>query len=188
MVQYWWPVLKFSNCRSKVIVKDIPSNVWVQMDRSCHKKYRFQLSNPYLLLQSKLIWLMIKFANWYYYHRHLPSGWTITKGTKGYCRSLEYNKRVKNLTSEWNQKHQQFIPHASRLMLCIWFVVVLVRYHEYFIPTKFHQNPSSGSGEEVENAKFYRPTEQRTVPYDTRFYVSWRVSSLTFILTSQGQI
>ena len=29
----------------------------------------------------------------------------------------------------------------------------LVRDHEYFIPTKFHQNPSSGSGEEVENEK-----------------------------------
>ena len=27
----------------------------------------------------------------------------------------------------------------------------LVRDHEYFIPTKFHKNPSSGSGEEVEN-------------------------------------
>ena len=27
----------------------------------------------------------------------------------------------------------------------------LVRDHEYFIPTKFHQNPSSGSGEEVKN-------------------------------------
>ena len=26
----------------------------------------------------------------------------------------------------------------------------LVRDNEYFIPTKFHQNPSSGSGEEVE--------------------------------------
>ena len=31
----------------------------------------------------------------------------------------------------------------------------LVRDHEYFIPTKFHQNPSSGSGEEVENVKVY---------------------------------
>ena len=30
----------------------------------------------------------------------------------------------------------------------------LVRDHEYFIPIKFHQNPSSGSGEEVENVKF----------------------------------
>ena len=29
----------------------------------------------------------------------------------------------------------------------------LVRDHEYFIPTNFHQNPSSGSGEEVENVK-----------------------------------
>ena len=28
--------------------------------------------------------------------------------------------------------------------------------HEYFIPTKFHQNPSSGSGEEVENVNVYR--------------------------------
>ena len=34
----------------------------------------------------------------------------------------------------------------------------LVRDHEYFIPTKFHQNPSSGSGEEVENVKVYGRT------------------------------
>ena len=27
----------------------------------------------------------------------------------------------------------------------------LVRDHEYFIHTKFHQNPTSGSGEEVKN-------------------------------------
>ena len=44
----------------------------------------------------------------------------------------------------------------------------LVRDHEYFIPTKFHQNPSSGSGEEVENVKVYgrrtdgRRTDERT--------------------------
>ena len=31
----------------------------------------------------------------------------------------------------------------------------LVRDHEYFMYTKFHQNPSSGSGEEVENVKVY---------------------------------
>ena len=37
----------------------------------------------------------------------------------------------------------------------------LVRDHEYFIPTKFHQNPSSGSGEEVENVKSLR-TDGRT--------------------------
>ena len=37
----------------------------------------------------------------------------------------------------------------------------LVRDHEYFIPTKFHQNPSSGSGGEVENVKSLR-TDGRT--------------------------
>ena len=49
----------------------------------------------------------------------------------------------------------------------------LVRDHEYFIPTKFHQNPLSGSGEEVENVKVYRRTTdgrrtdgRRTVRYD----------------------
>ena len=45
----------------------------------------------------------------------------------------------------------------------------LVRDHEYFIPTKFHQNPSSGSGEEVENMKVNgrRTTDDgRTVRYD----------------------
>ena len=40
----------------------------------------------------------------------------------GHCRSPEYNERVKNLTSEWNQKQQSFIPHASRSLLCIRFV------------------------------------------------------------------
>ena len=104
-------------------------------------------------------------------------------------------KRVKNLTSEWNQKLQHFFPHASRSLLSIWFVAVafwseeevswrrgppltyfcpaldphlgrsgrktttLVRDHEYFIPTKFHQNPSNGSGEEVENVKVYGRTD-----------------------------
>ena len=45
----------------------------------------------------------------------------------------------------------------------------LVRDHEYFIPTKFHQNPSSGSGEEVENVKVYgrrRTDGRRMVRYD----------------------
>ena len=35
----------------------------------------------------------------------------------------------------------------------------LVRNHEFFIPTTFHQNPSSGSGEEVENVKSLRTTD-----------------------------
>ena len=44
---------------------------------------------------------------------------------------------------------------------------ILVRDHEYFIPTKFHQNPSSGSEEEVEHLKVYgRTTDGRTVRYD----------------------
>ena len=48
----------------------------------------------------------------------------------------------------------------------------LVRDHEYFIPTKFHQNPSCGSGEEVENVKSLRTDDgirtdgRRTVRYD----------------------
>ena len=54
----------------------------------------------------------------------------------------------------------------------------LVRDHEYFIPTKFHENPSSGSGEEDENVKVYgrttddgrtdgrRTDGRRTVRYD----------------------
>ena len=42
----------------------------------------------------------------------------------GHCRSPEYNERVKNLTSEWNQKQQSFIQHASRSLLCIRFVAV----------------------------------------------------------------
>ena len=50
----------------------------------------------------------------------------------------------------------------------------LVRVHENFIPTKFHQNPSSGSEEEVENVKVNGRTDddddaadgRRTVHYD----------------------
>ena len=42
----------------------------------------------------------------------------------GHCRSPEYNEHIKNLTSEWNQKQQSFIPHASRSLLCIRFVAV----------------------------------------------------------------
>ena len=34
----------------------------------------------------------------------------------------------------------------------------LVRDHEHFIPTKFHQNQASGSGEEIDNVKDYGRT------------------------------
>ena len=37
--------------------------------------------------------------------------------------------------------------------------ITLVRDHEYFIPTKFHKNPSSGSGEEVKTVKSLRTDE-----------------------------
>ena len=56
--------------------------------------------------------------------------------------------------------------------------LTLVRDHEYFIPTKFHQNPSSGSEEEVENVKSLRTdgqTERRT---DGRRTVRYDNSSL----------
>ena len=44
----------------------------------------------------------------------------------------------------------------------------LVRDHEYFIPTKFHQNPSSGSGEEIKftDDDGRRTTDGRTARYD----------------------
>ncbi|KAK3088665.1 hypothetical protein FSP39_022078 [Pinctada imbricata] len=43
----------------------------------------------------------------------------------------------------------------------------LVGDHEYFIPTKFHENLFSGSGEEVENVeKFTTEDGRRTVRYD----------------------
>ena len=37
-------------------------------------------------------------------------------------------------------------------------IITIVRDHQYFISTKFHLNPSSGSGEEVENVKSLRTT------------------------------
>ena len=43
----------------------------------------------------------------------------------------------------------------------------LVRDLEYFIHTKFHQNPSSGSGEEVENVNSLTDDRRRT-PDDRR--------------------
>ena len=48
--------------------------------------------------------------------------------------------------------------------------------NKYFIPTKFHQNPSSGSGEEIENVKSLqmdgRVDGQRTVRYDNSIMLS----------------
>ena len=49
----------------------------------------------------------------------------------------------------------------------------LVRDHEYFIPTKFHQNPSSGSGEEVENVKSLRTTTATTDGALWQYAILW---------------
>ena len=54
----------------------------------------------------------------------------------------------------------------------------LVRDHEYFILTKFHQNPSSGSGDEVENAKSLRTTDGRNDRETDRRTVLYVNSSL----------
>ena len=43
-----------------------------------------------------------------------------------------------------------------------WKTTTLVRNNEYFIPTKFHQNPSSGYGEKVENVKSLIAEAHRT--------------------------
>ena len=61
-----------------------------------------------------------------------------TRAPRGTDRSPEYNEhfcykldsRVKNMTTEWNQKQQHFITHASRSMLWIRFVAVASRSEE----------------------------------------------------------
>ena len=45
-------------------------------------------------------------------------------------KSKKTSKTRQNLTSEWNQKLQHFFPHASRSLLCIWFVAVAFRSEE----------------------------------------------------------
>ena len=104
-----------------------------------------------------------------------------TRAPRGTDRSPEYNEhfcykldsRVKNYTTEWNQKQQHFITQASRSLVWIRFVAVAFRSeevfwrrgptplsldpplglyifmhvpgHEHFIPTKFHKHPLSSS-------------------------------------------
>ena len=56
-----------------------------------------------------------------------------------------------------------FLPRPGSAPGRIWpKTTTLVRDHEYFMHTKFHQNPSSSSGEEVENVKSLRQTDGRT--------------------------
>ena len=96
-------------------------------------------------------------------------------------------KSLKYLTSEWNQNNI-ISSHMHLVCCCslpVWRrsflkkgtsvtyfcpaldpplggscrrTTTLVRDHEYFIHTKFHQNPLRDSGKEVENVKFYRRT------------------------------
>ena len=61
-----------------------------------------------------------------------------TRAPRGTDRSPEYNEhfcykldsRVKNLTTEWNEKQRHFITHASRSLLWIQFVAVAFRTEE----------------------------------------------------------
>ena len=61
-----------------------------------------------------------------------------TRAPRGTDRSPEYNEhfcykldsRVKNLITEWNQKQQHFITHASRSLPWIRFVAVAFRSQE----------------------------------------------------------
>ena len=70
--------------------------------------------------------------------KHAPRPKKKTRAPRGTDRSPEYNEhfcykldsRVKNLTTEWNQKQQHFITHASRSLLWIRFVAVAFRSEE----------------------------------------------------------
>ena len=67
-----------------------------------------------------------------------PRADLITRAPRDTDRSPEYNEhfcykldsRVKNLTTEWNQKQQHFITHASRSLLWTRFVAVAFRSEE----------------------------------------------------------
>ena len=67
-----------------------------------------------------------------------PHIFVQTRAPRGTDRSPEYNEhfcykldsKVKNLTTEWNQKQQYFITHASKSLLSIRFVAVAFRSEE----------------------------------------------------------
>ena len=56
------------------------------------------------------------------------------------------------------------------------YIMYFLLRNKYFIPTKFHQNPSSGSWEEIENVKSLqmdgRVDGQRTAWYDNSLKLS----------------
>ena len=83
-----------------------------------------------------------------------------TRAPRGTDRSPEYNEhfchkldsRAKKLTTEWNQKQQHFITHASRSLLWIRFVAVAFRSEEEVFlrrgpPWPILLNPRSAPGQ-----------------------------------------
>ena len=83
-----------------------------------------------------IVWNEISFQ--ILYNDNIYTVITQTRAPRGTDRSPEYNEhfcykldsRVKNLTTEWNQKQQHFITHASRSLLWIRFVAVAFRSEE----------------------------------------------------------
>ena len=77
------------------------------------------------------------------------AGSTITRAPRGTDRSPEYNEhfcykldsRVKILITEWNQKQQHFIKHASWSLLCIRFLTVAYRFEEEVFLRRKHPWP-----------------------------------------------
>ena len=77
-------------------------------------------------------------ADFVYTFRNFVNVYQQTRAPRGNDRSPEYNEhfgykldsRVKNLTTEWNQKQQHFKIHASRSLLWIWFVAVAFQFEE----------------------------------------------------------
>ena len=89
------------------------------------------------------------------FHREYSWKLWLTRAPRGTDRSPEYNEhfchkldsRVKNLTTEWNQKQRHFITHASRLLLWIRFVAVAFRSEEEVLwrrgpPMTYFASPS----------------------------------------------
>ena len=61
-------------------------------------------------------------------------------------------------------------------LMIIYYILCFLLRNKYFIPTKFHQNPSSGSEEEFENVKSLQTDKRldgkRTARYDNSLKLS----------------
>ena len=62
---------------------------------------------------------------------------------------LDASSQAESIKNTWKIMKIKTLSRSGRK------TATLVRDLEYFIATKFHQNPSSGSGEKVENMKVY---------------------------------